>query len=159
MINILKTRLPEDALKTMYDDILRRAMTMNKASAGNLQILNKNDDSLEIVVSSGLSTRFLNHFTKVNASDGSVCARAMRTRKTVIVEDLSADKYFSPHLSIALHDGIHSVQSTPLISHKGQFVGIVSVHYKLPRRRVQTELLNFEYFCSKTADMIEGYLN
>jgi GAF domain-containing protein len=143
----------------MYEDILNRAMTMNKASAGNLQILNKNDESLEIVVSSGLSSQFVNHFTKVNAHDGSVCARAMRTRKTAVVEDLSEDKFFAPHLQVALNDGIHSVQSTPLISKTGQFVGIISVHFKLPRHRLQTKLLNFENFCGKTADMIESYLN
>ena len=143
----------------MYWDILHRAMIINKASAGNVQILNKQDESLEIVISSGLSSQFLSHFTKVNTYDGSVCARAMHTGKTVFVKDLSEDKFFAPHLPIALREGIHSVLSTPLISSNGQFVGIVSMHYKLPRRRLQNELLDFEKFCGKTADMIEGYLN
>jgi GAF domain-containing protein len=159
MVNILKNKLPRHVLDSMYEKILQQAMTINKASCGNLQIINNRDQSLEIVVSSGLSSQFLDHFKKVQTHDGSVCARALRTRKTIFVPDLSTDQFFAPHLTIARIEGIHSVQSTPLISQSGKLIGVVSMHYKLPRRHMDNDHSKFEKFCSNTADMIETYLN
>ena len=159
MVNILRSKLPQPVLNDMYEKILQQAMTMNKASCGNLQILNKKDQSLEIVVSSGLSSQFLNYFKKVETHDGTVCARALRMRKTVFVPELAMDQFFTPHLKITSLEGIHSVQSTPLISQTGQLIGIISMHYKLPRRHLDAELSKFESFCITTADMIETYLN
>jgi GAF domain-containing protein len=142
----------------MYEKILQQAMTMNKASFGNLQILNNRDQSLEIVASSGLSQQFLNYFKKVEGHDGTVCARALRMRKTVFVPDLATDNFFAPHSNIARVEGIHSVQSTPLISQSGKLIGVISMHYKLPRHPA-SGVSKFEKFCSHTADMIESYLN
>ncbi|HEY1872153.1 MAG TPA: GAF domain-containing protein [Chitinophagaceae bacterium] len=158
MVNILRSKLPQPVLDNMYEKILQQAMTINRASCGNVQILNKHDQSLQIVVSVGLSSQFLDHFNKVGKHDGSVCARALQTRKTVFVPDLGTDEFFAPHLEIARTEGIHSVQSTPLISRAGQLIGIVSIHYKLPRIP-DTEFSKFEIFCSNMADMIETYLN
>lgn len=159
MVNILRSKLPQPVLNNMYEKILRQAMMINRASCGNMQILNKHDQSLEIVISVGLSGQFLEHFKKVGTHDGSVCARALQARRTIFVSDLSTDEFFVPHLKIALAEGIRSVQSTPLISRTGQLIGMVSTHYKLPRRHADTEFSKFEIFCGNTADMIEAYLN
>ena len=155
MINLLKTKLPESALTEMYEKILQQAMMMNKTKTGTLQIINNSTRSLEIVYSIGLSKKFVEHFQKVEANDGSVCGQSLKMVKSVYIMDLTNDKEFQPHLKFAIHDGVYSVLSTPMISAKGKVFGIVSTHFKLPRKLTKTELSRFETFCGNAADNIE----
>ena len=155
MVNLLKRKLPETALNEMYENILHQGMMLNKTKTGTLQIINNKEHSLEIVYSAGVSKKFVDHFKIVEAGDGSVCGRALKNGQSIYVSDLTQDESFVPHLKIALHDGIRAVQSTPLISKNGKVIGILSTHFKLPKKLSKTELTLFENFCQKAADNIE----
>lgn len=155
MINILRRKLSVPELNEMLDNFLQQAMMLNKTKAGTLQIINNEEYSLDIAASSGLSRAFIDHFKKVTINDGSVCARALKKGKTIFIENLIQDKSFAPHLTVALENNIHAVQSTPLISSNGNIVGMISTHYKLPHNPSKFELTSFENFCRIAADKIE----
>lgn len=155
MITQLKKKISESELNEALDNLLQQAMMMNKTKAGTLQILNKKNHTLEIVASSGLSSEFIKHFKSVNADDGSVCGRALKTGKTIFIEDLTQDKQFARHLNLALQNNIIAVQSTPLISGKGHIVGMISTHFNTPVKLSKNTLEKFEAFCREAADKFE----
>ena len=159
MINILKEKLPEPELKEILDNILQQAMLMNGTRAATLQILNKNDQSLEIAASYGLSAEFIEHFKKVTINDGSVCSRALQSGETVFIGDITQDKLFARHLYVAMRSNINAVLSTPLICSKGHLIGMMSTHFKITRNPTKDSLKNFENFCKITADKIHEFIS
>lgn len=159
MINILKKKLHEPELKEILDNILQQAMLMNGTQAATLQILNDTDQSLEIAASSGLSDEFIEHFKKVTLSDGSVCSRALQSGKTVFIGDITQDKLFTRHLYVAMRNNINAVMSSPLICSNGNFIGMMSTHFKITRKPTKESLETFENFCKHAADKIDELIS
>src|SRR5262249_31765944 len=71
-------------------------------------------------------------FASVGPESGSACGRALRTRETVCIEDVTQDSDFAPHHEIAAQAGFRAVQSEPLIGRGGQLVGVLSIHFRKP---------------------------
>ena len=159
MINILKKKIPQPELKDLLDNLLQQAILMNGTRAGTLQIINGSDQSLEIAASYGLSEEFLEHFKKVSMDEGSVCSRAWQVGETVFIGDITQDKLFTPHLYVTMRNNINSVLSTPLISSKGNFIGMISTHFKITRKPTKDSVENFEIFCKNAADKIEEFIS
>jgi GAF domain-containing protein len=160
MRKALKTTFPEADVNERLENILQQAMMMSETKAGTLQIINSMDNSLDLIVSYGLSEEFVTHFKKVKLNDGSVCARAMEAGKTIFVEDLTGDELFSKHLYLAIQNNIIAVQSTPLICRNGRLIGMVSTHFKILKKPSKEALAKFESFCRDAAEKInEIYLD
>ena len=104
----------------VLDEILDQAMKMNRSKFANIQIVNRERNTLEIVNQRGFKREFLEHFSVVSADDGSACGRAMRSKNTVFISDVKTEESFAPHLQVALNAGFRAVQSTPLISNRGR---------------------------------------
>ncbi|WP_420888201.1 GAF domain-containing protein [Bradyrhizobium brasilense] len=78
--------------------------------------------------SAGLSEEFLNCFRRVTIRDGCACGRALFNRQPVILDDVTMDLRFLPFRDIAGRAGFKAVQSTPLMTHSGALVGVLSTH-------------------------------
>src|SRR6188768_463992 len=126
MIESLKSKLKEDELNEVLDNLIHQAMIICGTKAGTLQLVNKKNNTLEIATSSGLSPEFIEHFNVVTCDDGSICGRALSKRETIFIEDLTTDKTFAKHLNLALQNNIIAVRSTPLISSLGKIIGMIS---------------------------------
>ncbi|TMI88095.1 MAG: GAF domain-containing protein [Bacteroidetes bacterium] len=155
MIETLKSKLKDDELNEILDNLLHHAMMMNKAKAGTLQLINKKDHTLDIASSFGLSPEFIENFMVVTSDDGSVCGRALSKRETIFIDDLTTDKLFSKHLNLALQNNIVAVSSTPLISSLDKVIGMISVHFNTSRKLSKNNIEEMELFCREAADKIE----
>src|SRR5262249_43811872 len=72
--------------------------------------------------------------------DGSACALALRQRREIVVEDVSTFRAFSPlGRETVLGANVRAVQSMPMISRNGAFLGIVSVHFPMVHRPLAGE--------------------
>jgi GAF domain-containing protein len=107
---------------------LEKAIAITRQPMGNLQLIDWNLGYLEIVAQRGFSPEFLERFQIVRKTDGCACGRALRLRETVVVEDVNEDPAFFSFRDAAQQAGFRSVQSTPLISRNGAFVGMISTH-------------------------------
>ena len=113
MVSILRSKIAETNFQNTLDGILREAMKINRAKLGNMQIINNQNNWLEIVAQRGFGSEFVEHFKFVTVDGGSICGRAMKSRETVFVDDVSADSDFLPHLQYAIDAGFRAVISTP----------------------------------------------
>jgi len=109
--------------------LLQRGLEVCQSSHGNIQLMNWAGGYLEIKAQQGFQDEFLNFFARVNLSDGSACARALRHRQSIIVENIMVDQHFAACREIISRAGIRAVQSTPLLSSGGALVGIISIHF------------------------------
>ena len=159
MVTVLRSKMAEKTnFQNILDNILKEAMKINRAKLGNMQIINRAQNSLEIVAQSGFKDDFLEHFKIVTLADGSICGRAMRSQQTVFVEDVIEDEEFFPHLAVVKSAGFRTVISTPLISSRGSLLGMISTHFNLPHRFTKNEVMSFEKFCRGAADTIEEFI-
>jgi len=159
MIESLKSKLKEDEVNEVLNNLLQQAMIICGTKAGTLQLVNKKNNTLEIASSFGLSLEFIEHFKVVTCHDGSVCGRALSKRETIFIEDLTTDKTFAKHLNLALQNNIIAVRSTPLISDLGNVIGMISVHFNTPRKLSKNSMEEMEAFCRKAADKIEELIS
>jgi len=159
MIESLKSKLKDDELNEVLDNLLQQAMMICGTKAGTLQLINKKNNTLEIASSFGLSPEFIEYFKVVTCNDGSVCGRALSKRKTIFIEDLTTDKLFAKHLNLALQNNIIAVRSTPLTSSMDNVIGMISVHFNTPRKLSKSSIEEMESFCRKAADKIEELIS
>ena len=90
--------------------------------------------SLTIASQRGFGEEFLTFFKSVTYRDGSPCARALRKRESIIVEDVTSDVEFTSCQAIARCAGFRAVQSTPIVSSSGAFIGVLSTHFPSPHK-------------------------
>jgi two-component system CheB/CheR fusion protein len=120
-------------LNAGLQEVLDAALAMLGADMGNVQLLNPATGSLEIAAQRGFQKDFLEFFRDVSADDNSACARSLRTGNRVVIEDVEKDAEFAPLRPVAAKAGYRAVQSTPLIAHNGELLGVLSTHFREPQ--------------------------
>ena len=142
-------------LQTALNEVLSATIQIVGANMGNVQLYDEQEKSLKIVTHSGFNKQFLEHFREVSFGDDSACSKAMKNGERVIIEDVNKDPLFKKHLKIARSAGYRGVQSTPLLSRKGQLLGMLSTHYKRPHMPSERELRILDLYARQAADFIE----
>ena len=142
-------------LSTALDEVLAASIDISGADMGNIQLVDRDTQTLEIAAHRGFGPEFLKHFRRVSAADDAACGRTLRTRERVIIEDVEADPAFAPHRAIAARAGYRAVQSTPLMGRSGECLGILSTHFAKPHRPSARELRLLDLYARQAADFLE----
>lgn len=148
-----RARDVEDGLREM----LAATIEMLAADMGNVQILQPERNVLTIAVQQGFDQEFLNFFSEVSVEDDSACGRALHSRERVVVTDVETEPTFAPYREIARAAGFRAVQSTPLLAHNGNPLGIVSTHFRWPRRLSEQEHYCLDLYARLAANFIERF--
>ncbi|MBL1256161.1 GAF domain-containing protein [Methylocystis sp. Sn-Cys] len=137
--------------------MLAATIEMLAADMGNVQILQPERGILTIAVQQGFDPEFLDFFAEVSADDDSACGRALRTRERVVVADVETEPAFAPYRDIARAAGFRAVQSTPLLSHDGTPLGIISTHFRWPRCLSEQEHYCLDLYARLAVNFIERF--
>jgi hypothetical protein len=145
-------------LRDVLCNVLATALTMHRTVMGNIQLFSPHTGALCIVTQRGFGLDFLEYFQTVGMQSDSACGRAMRDRAAVLIPDIAVDPLFALHRDIAREAGFRAVQSTPLISRRGAFLGVLSTHFRRPRIFPEEEFHKVERHAGFAAEMIERLL-
>jgi GAF domain-containing protein len=126
--------------ESLANCLLHNALKLSNARFGNVQFVSWEEGYVEIEAQSGFGDEFLNFFERVRFADSSACARALRDRRPIVVEDVTKDRQFAPYSEILHRANVRAVQSTPMISSSGAFVGVLSTHFPQVHRPTDTEM-------------------
>jgi len=119
------------ALNASISEFLASVIETTAADFGTLQLFDSANHTLKIVAQHGFQNEFLDYFDTVSDLDKCVCGSAMKARSRLIVLDVATDPIFSDETrGVMLRANVRSVQSTPLIDPRGNFIGMVSTHYR-----------------------------
>jgi signal transduction histidine kinase len=141
-------------LPAVLEEALTATIEIQQADFGNVQLCNPESQALEIVAQRGFDAEFLEYFAEI-VDSSAPCGRAMQTRSRVVIEDVRTDEQFAPHRHVASATGFRAVQSTPLFSHGGEILGMISTHFKHPHRSSERELRLTDLYARQAAEMIE----
>jgi signal transduction histidine kinase/ActR/RegA family two-component response regulator len=139
------------------DLVVGAAMRGVNAQFGDLQLFDPADNSLLLVSSSGLDAWFVEHYRRVGVDHDTVCANALRTRTQVLVEDVFAESGYPGLQRFATHAGFSSVESTPLLTRAGEFLGVLSTMSARPRRLTEREAQWLDLCARQAADYLEAH--
>jgi PAS domain S-box-containing protein len=141
--------------RALLSEILTAALAITGADMGNIQLL---DDAgaLRIEAQHGFSGGFLEFFNTVHEGEASACSAALDNRERIVVEDVEKSPIFAgtPSLKVLLDAGVRAVQSTPMVSHNGVLVGMLSTHYRKPKRPTDRDLRLIDLLARQSADLI-----
>jgi GAF domain-containing protein len=140
--------------RSVADRLLDLGLQLSQTALGNVQLMNWKRGYLEINVQSGFSRDFLDFFKQVHIEDASACARALRNRSSIIIEDITADQQFAPCRDILAKAGVRAVQSTPMTSSSGALIGILSTHFPKLHLPTGIEMRNLRHAAHLAADAI-----
>ena len=138
----------------LLEEVLDAVIALQNADFGNIQVYNSETRTLEIAAQRGFHQEFLEHFKSVN-DPGAACGRAMKLRERVIIEDVEADSEYAPHRHVAASAGFRAVQSTPLSSRSGEFLGMLSTHFRQSHRPSPRDLRFTDLYARHAAEFIE----
>src|SRR5262249_28889707 len=99
---------------------------------------------------------FVRDYGRLTLDDNTVCSRAMRSKKTVQVYDVTHASDLGTLVPVALRMGFRGVLAAPLITSHGKFLGVISTHFANPHNPTAIEIEALEHFCPIVADRIAG---
>jgi signal transduction histidine kinase/CheY-like chemotaxis protein len=137
-------------------EILDTAIALTSSDKGNLQILDAETRTLRIAVQRGFERPFLDFFASVSGDAASACGSAMLTSERTLVADVRKSELFDEHaLRILAEARVRAVQSTPLISSRGNVLGMVSTHCTVARKWSEGGLGHLDLLARQAADFLE----
>ena len=139
------------------NDVLKTAVELVGADFGTMSLFDEGSQTLHIAAHRGFQKRFVDHFATVNASDGSPCGRALKTRQQVMISDVERDPAVAPVLEEARAAGFRAVISTPLMGAPENIVGVLSVHFREPHEFTGRDLRLIGIVARNAADAINAY--
>ncbi len=142
-------------LQPILDETLRTAAAIEGTDLGLLSLCDPEHNVLRVGASLGFGEEFLTAVEEVPPGGGA-CGTCYRERRRVVVEDTEADPAFAPYREAARAAGFRAVHSTPLVTRTGRVVGVLSTHFRRPRRPSDRETHLIDLCARHAVDFIEN---
>ncbi len=147
--------LAGEVTESLFQEIVDAAIAITNSDKGNMQLLDPSSKELKIVAHRYFSQRFLTFFDSVEGGEAA-CGTALGRMERVIIEDVSKSNIFSnTALEVLLKEGIHAVQSTPLVTRRGNVVGMLSTHFQKVHTPSSREMRVIDILARLAADIID----
>ncbi|MGX4642571.1 CheR family methyltransferase [Massilia sp. SYSU DXS3249] len=158
LLQSLSTRLiPEQRPEDLHEEILDAAITLMKADAATIQLLEPDGGQLRLIASRNIHPQAQEFWQRVDTGHASACGEVLRTNARAAVEDVDASPAMAGSGDLAeFHRcGLRAVQSTPLRARSGRLIGMISTHWRAPRRIAEEDFYLFDVLARQLADLIE----
>jgi PAS domain S-box-containing protein len=142
---------------TLCGAILDELVRLHGADFGKFQLVDPSG-GLRIVAQRGFDMALLDHLA-VEGEDATVCGAAFTFRRRVVIADVEHEPTYARHLPIARRLGWRAVQSTPLFSTTGALIGMLTTHFRAPRRFSERELRLTDLFAGIAGDAVAMRMN
>jgi PAS domain S-box-containing protein len=163
------TRLLQEASATLIgehsddeicDKLVDAAARIMRSDFASMQVLVPERGSggeLKLLAFRGFTPEAARFWEWVRLDSASTCGAAMRRGDRVIVGDVDDCAFMAntDDLSTYRQTGIRAVQTTPLLSRRGNAVGMVSTHWRDPHVPSERDLRLLDIVARQAADLIE----
>ena len=141
-------------LQPLLEQVMNATMALHDADFGNVQIYDAAQGTLHTLAQRGFGPEFVKRF-EGTIDPASACGRALAERRRIVIEDVELDPDFAPLRALAAESGFRAVQSTPLLTHAGEALGVLSTHFRTPHRPSDAELRLTDLYARVVADALE----
>ncbi len=142
----------------LYARIINAAAAMMRSEMATMQVYDAGREALRLIAWKDLHPESAEFWAWVSAEAGTTCGLALGTGERVVVPDIEQCGFTGPHLEAYRKSGIRAVQSTPLKSRDGKFVGMISTHWRSPHQPTDRDFRTFDVLARQAADLLERAL-
>lgn len=154
----LSSRLvASETMEEALEAILDAANLLHGAKQGRIQLCDPAKRELEMVASRGFEAGVFDVIRKVAPEDRFASARALKTRRPVIIEDVELDPDYAPYLDKARMGDYRAMLAAPLISSGGEVIGVLSIYFPAPHRPSRRELRLSELYARQAANIVARF--
>lgn len=146
----------EASIQVLYDEVVEAAISLTDASGGILQMLDNDNQNLILLSARGFSQQITEQLHQIDVCSTDTCGAALtECERTFADFNLSASSCDSNIERLYAEAGFLSAQSTPLISRKGNLIGMVSTYWSTQYTPDRRELRFIDLLARQAADLIE----
>ena len=146
-----------DHVEELYEKILDTLVTIMRSDFASIQMFCPERGELRLVGFRGFNPQGAKYWEWVRPTSESTCGVALRTGQRSIVPDVRKCEWMAGSADLQAHVqiGIQAVQTTPLFSHSGALIGMLSTHWREPHDPSASELRIMDVLARQAADLIE----
>ncbi|HVT26859.1 MAG TPA: PAS domain S-box protein [Lacipirellulaceae bacterium] len=139
-----------------FQAILETLVELHEADFGLFSLCDSATGSLVTAASVGFRADALSQLTAIAYErKGGTCQVLLGDKERIVVEDIETDPRFDAYQEIARSVGFRAVHSTPILTGRGETLGILSAHFKAPQRPTDTEMQLADLCARHAADAME----
>jgi two-component sensor histidine kinase len=154
----LSSRLVASAtMEEALEAILDAANLLHGAKQGRIQLCDPVKRELEMVASRGFKPGVFDVIRPFAPEDRFASARALKTRRPVVIDDVELDLEYAPYLDKARKGGYRAMIAAPLISSGGEAIGVLSIYFSVPHRPSRRELRLSELYARQAANVVARF--
>jgi two-component sensor histidine kinase len=137
-------------------EVAKAAVAISRADKGNLRLFDPASGKLRIVAQCGFDQGFLKFFENTTGATG-VGDAVIKSKKQLIVEDVLTSEVLAgrPVQKALLDAQVRALVSTPLMSSKGNILGLLSIHFRKPRVPSERVLRLINLLANQAADYLQ----
>lgn len=141
-------------LNTALKEVLAFAVQLLNADFGNFQLYNETTGVLELAAQQGIDAAFITAFREVDCNENTICGRAIRTGKRIVIENVEQAELADPDRDIAIAVGFRAFQSTPLFDSNGKLLGVLSTYFRTPHHPADADLMKLDLYIRQAIDFV-----
>jgi two-component sensor histidine kinase len=154
----LSSRLiASSTLEQTLDEILAAANALHGTTLGRVQLYDSAENYLEMVAQQGFASNVFDRIRTITPDDRFASARALHTRKMIVIPDIALDQEYAPYVGTALKGGYRSMIAAPLISSGGEIIGVLSIYFPAPHKPSRREYRITELYARQAANIIARF--
>lgn len=146
----------ETDLHVALEEILAAACEFTKTERGCIQLVSDDGERLEMFAWRGYtdSSPFINHFRHEGSKVA--CDMARRHKERLVIEDVENFPPLAgtPDREVALAENIRATQSTPLVTRRGEMVGVLNNQFSAQHRPADDQLRLIDLLAWTAADFV-----
>jgi PAS domain S-box-containing protein len=146
--------------EALYDKLIDAAVSIMHSDFGSMQQYYPHlgaRGELKLLGHRGFTPEAEKFWAWVRADSSCTCGVAISRRERVIAADVANTAFMAgtPDQAQLLAAGIRAAQSTPLLSRRGELVGMITTHWKECHEPSECDLRMFDILARLAADLIE----
>ncbi|AFY84530.1 GAF domain-containing protein [Oscillatoria acuminata] len=149
--------LTEADIQVLYDEILTTAIALMRSDMGSLQLFDPERQELHLLAWKGFHPDSAAHWQTVTTQSNSFWGSALLTLERLIIPAIDASdlNITNDTLKHYRKSGIVAMQSTPILSHEGRPLGMISTHWSKPHQPQPRELQMFDRLVRQVGNILE----
>jgi GAF domain-containing protein len=147
----------ENDIEVIVESLLNHAMQIMKSDFASVQLLDKKNSRLILIGQKNFQPESEHFWRIVYTGCGATCGEALKNQARVKVSDVDEVEFIkgTGDLHSFHFSGIKSCQSTPLISTEGEFVGMISTHWRTTHNFANDDFKCFDLLAGFAADILK----
>ena len=149
--------LTENDIPAITDALMTHAMQVMNSDFASIQLYDAKNGALILLGHKNFQPESAHFWQTVFEGSGTTCGESMKKRTRIMVSDVDQVSYMAGTGDLhSFHfSGIRSCQSTPVVSTGGEFIGMISTHWRMPHDFEKDDFKFFDALTLIAADVLE----